>query len=454
MDLLKNSPLQTKKCMLVTLQNNILTEESSKQRLNKESVSNLVQFVPSFISDDVLSDGLWAELSSMPSLLGESNKIKSQWVSLAGEPYTFGNKKYDPIGLDDFPCIKQLLDIVNSDPLTEGKLNSCLINKYSSHAVAHGSPHADNEVDISQSSSIVTVSLGASRRIQFTTKNDGIVKSLDLEENSAFFMMPGCQQVLKHQIMKRADKCKVRYSISFREAVPVPTKAVTIDAGTLLVEPDTPESKSSSGFDIVESFTTPDIACPREDCVLIIGDSISKRLNPKKLGKNKIKVRNISESGYNIKRTEESVDKFYCSSESQGLLVKKLFISIGTNDIRYCYGGGIKHLRAPFMYLAEKLKRYFPEATIYVHTVLPIKVVNQYTITNVYDFNTMLLDCCHTHKLKFLDFCRDFLDDYGYRKVWLFYDDVHPNRDGYAVIASRYINIIHNKWFDPFVLGH
>ena len=108
------------------------------------------------------------------------------------------------------------------------------------------------------------------------------------------------------------------------------------------------------------------------------------------------------------------------------------------------------------MQLVDRLMRYFPDATnnIYVHSVLPVRISNPYTMRNVLAVNDMLLDCCRSQKLYFLNFFNDFVDIFGYREVWLFSDDVHPNARGMGIIASQYINLIHNKRFDPFILGY
>ena len=86
--------------------------------------------------------------------------------------------------------------------------------------------HSDNESSISQSHSIVTFSVGATRRIEFVplgASHTRVVGSIDAENNSLYIMQPGCQSILQHRVLpgNTADCDEhIRFSLSFRKFKP------------------------------------------------------------------------------------------------------------------------------------------------------------------------------------------------------------------------------------------
>jgi hypothetical protein len=99
------------------------------------------------------------------------------------------------------------------------KINSCLINKYpcGENFIA---PHRDSEISFGEKPTIIGLSIGNKRKINFVrndkTKVDDF--SFNLESRSVFIMAGSSQKYYQHSIPK--EYCdNVRYSLTFREFI-------------------------------------------------------------------------------------------------------------------------------------------------------------------------------------------------------------------------------------------
>ena len=401
---------------------------------NVADPSTLIEYIPVFVEEEDEVTALQSELETVMHGNRSQTHVTSQWLALDLEAYEFGHKSYPAKNLKDFPSLLKLMDKVNDNPLVSGVMNSCLVNYYGNNDVA-GRLHSDNEQRISQTSSICTVSLGPSiRTIDF--RKDGsspIVKSLTLQSGSAFIMKPGCQRVLKHKLNKSSVDDGFRFSVSFRASLTKSPKSTT------------------------PNLASPDIVSD-DDCrvptVLIAGDSIARDLHANKIGKDKINTANIGVGGYNIHRTLKAIEKYHDENSSK-VNVKKLFISVGTNDIRYVYSRGVKHLKAPLIRLLDRAKELFPSAEVYVHSVLPGFEENCWTAGNVMDVNRLIRSVCSEKGVYYLNFFRLFLQNNGNRNASLFRDSVHPTWErGMGLLARVYIQLIHRgkSCFNPDII--
>ena len=79
-----------------------------------------------------------------------------------------------------------------------------------------------------------------------------------------------------------------------------------------------------------------------------------------KLGKGKQSVFKIAKGGRKIDAVLQSLNEF--SADNLELDVTKLFICVGTNDIRNCHEGGVSHLKTPLQTLFTTAKERFPNA--------------------------------------------------------------------------------------------
>ena len=138
-------------------------------------------------------------------------------------------------------------------------------------------------------------------------------------------------------------------------------------------------------------------------------------------------------------------------------MVKKLFVCIGTNDIRHCTNG-IKHLKNSVCDLMKRIKELLPLATVFFQSIPPIHPNGcKHTPNNVLAMNNLIFNLCSRFRLFYLDIFHAFLDRYGVINFRLFpkYDevnkcfDIHPNSKGMGVLAKFYIYLIHSRRFNP-----
>ena len=268
----------------------------------------------------------------------------------------------------------KLVKAVNDCEKTTGDGNSALVACYPDHR-ASLKLHADNEHEqINQSSSICSFSIGANRVIDFipNRKNNSPL-SIDMKHNSLVIMKPGCQQIMRHKV----DPGPVppdnnispvwRFSISIRKCLH--DNDIDKDNSAQLNSSSHVPAKSSSPVkSLIQSFENATSATVKKisptqsttavapqfsrPCTLIAGDSFVTPLKSNLLGKGKKSVFNISKGGQKISQVEKSIETFYLSQSD--MFVEKVFLSVGTNDIRNCFNG-VKHLRSPLTQLVKKV---------------------------------------------------------------------------------------------------
>ena len=295
-----------------------------------------------------------------------SNKIKSLWLNPAevcGENIN---------SISKYPNVTKLLNIVNAQ-VSDGKgaLNCCNIICYSNDKKSLRL-HSDNESSISQTHPIATFSLGVTRRIEFVpigSHHTRVVHSVDASNNSLYVMHPGCQSILKHRVLQgdsSGSEDHTIYSISFRKS------------GSILPR----ESYIQSPGEESPSLTP----VSRIPASLLVGDSFLARMDKERLEKNKKTILNLAKGGNKIQNVFQSLHSFKNASENERYLITQIFISVGTNDIRYCKNG-ISHLKGEFFSLVRTIKSYFPTAKIYVQSLLPLPVTynnENYVIRLIY----------------------------------------------------------------------
>ena len=426
-------------------------------------ISSFVEHVDDLVLDEELICSVKDELGAL-KLTFPPQKVNTQWISPSSESYNYGKVINNPKPIAEFPNISKLMDLVNSHHSTTGDMDACLVSCFPSPQ-AKLRIHKDDEPLISQTSSICTLSLGAPRTLEFI--KDGNKKkskkklindlSADIElpatDRSMNVMKPGAQSVMRHRVKAGVSipgNSDVRYSLSFRKIVPKTpkTKVTDIITPTLPnISPDIPQIPLQNPIE--------EHIPPKKNIILVAGDSFPARLDAKRLGKGKKDVRIIARGGSKITTVQKSIENFVDSNPN--LVVKKLFVSIGTNDIRYCENG-IKHLKNAICDLMRRIRELFPDTKVWFQGIPPIHPNGcRYTVRNVCDMNILIYNnLCSRFKVFYMDVFRDFLDKDGFIKSKLFpeYDaikgfDIHPNTKGYGVLASHYIYLIHTKWFNP-----
>ena len=364
-----------------------------------------------------------------------SNKIKCLWLNPAevcGE---------DINSISKYPNVTKLLNIVNAQ-VSDGKgaLNCCNIICYSNDKKSLRL-HSDNESSISQTHPIATFSLSVTRRIEFVaigSHHTRVVHSVDASNNSLYIMHPGWQSILKHRVLQgdsSGSQDHTRYSISFRRS------------GSILPKESYIQSQSEES-----PSSTPVSRIPAS---LLVGDSFLARMDKERLQKNKKTILNLAKGDNKIQNVIQSLHAFKNASENEWYLINQIFISVGTNDIRYCKNG-VSHLKGELFSLVRTIKNYFPSAKIYLQSLLPLPVTynnEDYVIKNVLDLNRLIYHVCVHKRVFMIDVFKSFLYR-GYRHPMLFpnnVNDIHPNRRGLGVLARKYIDILHSRNFDPLI---
>jgi len=118
------------------------------------------------------------------------------------------------------PCLRKLRDRIS--PYCSHKLNFALCNLYEDgqHSIGW---HADNEEDIIQSSTIASISLGATRTFQFKDFEqyaDEPTTNLRLAHGSLVLMEQETQHLFKHRVPKESQVEETRINITLRSILP------------------------------------------------------------------------------------------------------------------------------------------------------------------------------------------------------------------------------------------
>ena len=452
---------------------------------------NLVEHIPEFVKDEPLFKNLNEEMKVLD--IPPGSKPVSRWLTLKPHRYSFGKQTLESHPLIEFPYLMQLLGLINSHNDDDDQADGLLVVSYSSYRASIGLHADDEDLDIDQSSSISNLSLGSSRTIQFCRKgkkpNDPPVLSFELHNGSLLIMKPGCQQHLKHRVLKGKHGDGRRYLLSFRKMAgcsstpyipslpslthnscsqpapkisvqPAPKMSVSPSHQETPIRPTTPKPLPF----LVESITTsPKISDttiqqethkrPIQKASLLLGDSITARLDADKLSRGKKKVINKSVGGSKIVDVIKALDELHTSNYlyKNHTIIDQVFLCVGTNDIRNCKQNGVKHLKAPLFRLIKKIQGQFPMAKIHVQSLLPQKITNCYTINNIMNFNSILFNTCVHLRLYYINVFHDFLDPWKYTLNWGIFerDGIHPNKRGLGFLARYYMFIIHNKLFNP-----
>ena len=381
------------------------------------------------------------------------HKPATQWVLV--KPHKHNHLK-NALKLDRFKYLSKLHDITNGHEECKGTMKGAIINVFNKES-SRTRPHSDDEPYINQESSICTWTIGDEREFRIFSKKHGehndndYLRSFTPQHGSLMIMQPGSQACTKHKVMPgKKDGCNLvdddddlsglRISISWRDII-----YDTCDS-------DISTSGSNNAVKDCNSATK------LKDTAVIFGTSISKYLDERKLqGRSNIGVVNCSQSGARIADVSNQIDAFFTSEkiENEGLNIKTVFISVGTNDVAILQHKTSNHLYIPLLNLVKKAKMLFSGANIYVQSLLPMTVTSRFTVNNVLSFNKLLLKVCASEKCFYLDVFKNFLDSYGYNNIQLFrwnrrtnLIDVHLNSRGLGVLARSYIDHIRGR-FNP-----
>ena len=402
---------QTLEAMLVALHDTIISRKKvpvmEEKPVTKEDATGFVDHIEEFVStEDDLISALTKEAMDfgLHNGIGKPKKVRTQWITSDGESeYKYGRITQEPKALANFPMTKKLLDRMNDDIGITGYFDSMLVSCYRSNsAILH--LHADDEEDyMDQDSPIYVFSIGVDRDIEFCLKcgtgPDPILK-YTLKQGSLLKMKPGCQQALKHRVPKGTGVNGLRFSFYGKKRV-IPRLRLspikrTIDAFEEMSRSNVSPSKNSTSWQLENgnsqksglspshkptSWQSDNGNAQKSGLTLVIGDSISERLIADKLGKGRKNVVNLSRGGAKIIHVQKQIQNFH-DQVGTSQTVEKLFVCVGTNDIRYCRNG-VSHLRNHLKRLCSKIKEMYPKAKVFLQPVLPQIAMVRSTINNI-----------------------------------------------------------------------
>ena len=158
-----------------------------------------------------------------------------------------------------------------------------------------------------------------------------------------------------------------------------------------------------------------EVPTPPQRICLVAGDSYAARLDVGRLGRQSVVVRSVAHGGAKIHQVMEQLQSF--KSNNSDVIVEKLLISVGTNDIRYC-SNGLYHLKGKVKSLFALIKEVYPHTKVYFQSLIPLPCRSRedwLTNRNVLDFNKIIFTECIFHHFyimrafeAFADHNRDF----------------------------------------------
>ena len=163
---------------------------------------------------------------------------------------------------------------------------------------------------------------------------------------------------------------------------------------------------------------------PKEkSCIVLIGDSIIKHIDPKKLSKNKV-YKYTYPGG-----TAESIATKVCALKPQ-IAPSHVIIHAGTNNIPTDTAG---ECAQKIVNLAGKLKEKFPNSKIGLSSIIQRQDIQM--ATKIDEANKIL-------KQKCMDIGMSFIDNYTLDSTCLNGSNIHLNAKGSAILATKFITFL------------
>ena len=297
-----------------------------------------------------------------------------------------------------------------TDP--SAKINSCLITRYidGSRGIK---PHRDDELVIDPESEIITFSLGASRKMQFTNNSGSRTEELDLEDNSALVSSRRAQAFWLHGIKEIDDKhdaiaTGIRYSFTFRHLAP--------------------------------KFV---------NSTVLIGDSNTRFM---KFGEGK--------GTFGVKMPGKRLEAFHVEDIPDPATIgpyRNIVIHTGVNNIKRRDRRSNSSLANELNTKCERILELYPRSRVYISLLLPTKLesINY----RAKELNNMFVEIAHSHRnVSVIDHPRSVLCDrsgclkpdmgrYDRESSSPLHQDVlHLGRVGYRVFAKSIKEGIFGKY--------
>ena len=188
--------------------------------INILTKDGVVLYSPSFITeseckyyiDKLIKTIEWE--NEVINLFGREIIMKRQIAFYADDEITYTYSKNEKIGKKWNEVLISLKNKVEAK--TKIKYNACLLNLYHDGTDGMGW-HSDNEKEIIENSSIVSLSFGADRKFSFKNKKTKQTISLILENGSLLEMKDNTQKNWLHALPKTKKIKNIRINLTFRQ---------------------------------------------------------------------------------------------------------------------------------------------------------------------------------------------------------------------------------------------
>jgi alkylated DNA repair dioxygenase AlkB len=388
-------------------------------------------------------------------------------------PYSYGNNTHSPQDISNNPYLEKLLcyvDIV----FPHLEFNSIMIHQYKdgNDYMPH---HSDDEEEIADNSTILTISLGGSRLFEFNDKSSGLTaESVELTHGSCLLMSKNSQKNFTHSVPK-CESARKRLSVTLRLINPQDDpKFIDVDSecnkshcSIVTANIMNPEEKEIEQVvknlnvnptdSLHESDKPPHPSPPGRSepnssspiTTIYIGDSIFRHLNGRLLSSESQNARVFFYPGAN---SHQMLDRLYGDPEFQKLNKKKVYkivLLTGTNYVDSIENNiqNLTFAMSGIEMLAQRIWADFANAQLYITNLLPRAVLSKNNIVD--EMNRQILRMCKTHGLYFIDTevkNRLFTDTEKKRRDKYFnrgFDNVHLNRFGVARLGRHFKYITH-----------
>ena len=189
---------------------------SNNNILPYDGIANYYQSV--FTKDESIS--LMKKLSDTIIWKNDESKLFGKHYITKRKVAWYGDKefeyKYSNIKKNALTWTDELLLIKDRiEKFTSESYNSCLLNLYHDGSEGMGW-HSDNESTLQKNATIVSLSLGASRRFCFKHKKSNEKKEITLDNGSILLMKGEIQSNWLHQLPKMIKIKNPRINLTFR----------------------------------------------------------------------------------------------------------------------------------------------------------------------------------------------------------------------------------------------
>ena len=438
-------PEQSSKQLLIEKSEQIL--KTAKAALQPQSPT-ILEVKPdkiTLLEENYLSERKLLQLTKHLDTLQyvpHTNTKSSETFLYGDTPYVYNktSKKVPPVPINTSPIVAEVLKTVNSSLGTD--FNSVLLNKYRNKNISLDW-HKDDEPEVDNSRPIATLSIGAVRRMMFSTDKNKLIHTDSLKPNSLLVMRPGIQDLYYHKIAtgrsSHRSECGLRYSVTFRKINDV---AAQPSPGIV----DNSPSQNQHQPPVLKS--TP--VKSQSVAAVVFGSSLTKGLKQDLLSRDGKNFRVYSHGGARVRTIINDVRRVKESSDFDLDSVSQVFLVCGGNDVENIYpAADLYKLLESYEELISVTSTAFPNAKINLCSLIPRRTVYEDHRERMLWVNEQLSVFCSNIKIRFVDIFSHFLNhksrDLSYNLFQI--DELHFSKAGASVMGKVFIAIVHNPWY-------